>query len=224
MMRSIHRSSLIFILAIGLVTMDACRKKYEATSEDMVEYGWTLYEADDYFNSVTWFNEARIEDSKWKDAYNGLGWTWAKLMDLDSSIANFATGLEQEQDKWNPVDIQAEILAGLTFAYNAKGNDAKTIQYGRTFLDSMEIKTVKPLKPTWTFSHDPDSLLNHLDLRVTLAASYFATGKFDSTILQIKVIIDEINYPNVAVTDTTLNGRKLMAEQIKAIQKELRIK
>ena len=88
----------------------------------------------------------------------------------------------------------------------------------------MEIKTVKPSKPTWTFTHDPDSLLNHLDIRVTLAASYFAIGKFDSTILQMKVIINEIKYPNVAVTDTSLNGRKLMAEQIKAIQKALRIK
>jgi hypothetical protein len=42
---------------------------------------------------------------------NGLGWTYAKLMVLDSSIAHFTTGLEKTQNQWNPIDVQSEILA-----------------------------------------------------------------------------------------------------------------
>ncbi len=212
MMRRIQRPTLLFLLIIGVITIDACRKKYYATAEDMAEYGWELYEAKDFLNSNTWFNDAIVKDDMWKDGYNGLGWSYAKLMVLDSSIAHFKTGLNKEQDTWNPTDIQSEILAGLSFAYHAQGNDAKSIEYGRAFLDS----TVKPLKSGWIFSHD--SLLNYLDVRVTLAASYFATGKFDSTILQVTVILDSLNSSEVAVTDTTLEGRRQMAKQISTLQ------
>ena len=133
-------------------------------------------------------------------------------MVLDSSITHFESGLEKDQDEWNPTDVHSEILAGLSFAYHAKGNDAKAIEYGRAFLDS----TVKPLKLGWVFSHD--SLLNYLDVRVTLAASYFAKGKFDSTILQVTVILDSLNSSEIAVTDTTLEGRRQMAAQIADLQ------
>ncbi len=211
-MINFNRISLILLLSIGLLSIDACRKKFAATAEDMVDYGWVLYETNDYLNSNTWFQDAVNDDSEWKDAYNGLGWSYAKLMVLDSSINHFKTGLEKKQDQWSIINTQAEILAGLTFAYHAKGNDSKAIEYGRTFLDS----TVKPLEPGWIFTHD--SLLNYLDLRITLAASYFAKGKFDSTILQVTVILDSLNSSEVAITDTSLNGRKLMAKQIMSLQ------
>jgi len=217
MRRRLHKTTLLFFIAIGLITLDACRKKYYATAEDMAEYGWVMYETQDYLTSNTWFNSAVSEDANWMDGYNGLGWSYAKLMVLDSSINNFITGLGKPQDKWNPTNIHAEILAGLTFAYHAQGKDKKTIEYGRAFLDS----TVKPLKAGWVFSHDPDSLLNYLDVRITLAASYFSVGKFDSASLNVQVILDSLNSSVIAVSDTSLEGRKKMAEQISALQTSL---
>ena len=136
-------------------------------------------------------------------------------MVLDSSIDNFITGLSKPQDKWNPTDIHSEILAGLTFAYHAKGVDKKTIEYGRAFLDS----TVKPLKAGWVFAHD--SLLNYLDVHITLAASYFSVGKFDSASLNVQIVLDSLNSSVIAVSDTSLEGRKKMAEQISALQTSL---
>lgn len=217
MMKRIQRPTLLCLLIVGMITVDACRKKYYATAEDMAEYGWELYEAKDYLNSNTWFNDAVVEDSKWKDGYNGLGWTYAKLMVLDKSISNFETGLTKKQDDWNPTDIHSEILAGLTFAYHANKNDKKAIEYGRAFLDS----TIKDFTPGWTFSHD--SLLNYLDVRITMAAAYYATGKFDSTYTQLDVILDSIKLKDKSITqlpveDTTLIGRKKMAEQIMFLQ------
>ena len=212
MTRRMSKTTLLFIMAIGLITMDACRKKFYATAEDMAEYGWELFETKEYLPSNAWFLDAVSEDSDWKDGYNGLGWTYAKLMVLDSSISHFTTGLAKKQHQWNPIDVQSEILAGLTFANHALGKDAKVIQYGRTFLDS----TVKPLTAGWMFTHD--SLLNYLDVRITLAASYFAVGKFDSTILQVTVILDSLNSSELPITDTTLVGRKEMAKQIMTLQ------
>ena len=212
MTRRMSKTTLLFIMAIGLITMDACRKKFYATAEDMAEYGWVLFETKEYLPSNAWFLDAVSEDSDWKDGYNGLGWTYAKLMVLDSSISHFTIGLAKKQHQWNPIDVQSEILAGLTFANHALGKDAKVIQYGRTFLDS----TVKPLTAGWMFTHD--SLLNYLDVRITLAASYFAVGKFDSTILQVTVILDSLNSSELPITDTTLVGRKEMAKQIMILQ------
>ena len=212
MTRRMSKTTLLFIMAIGLITMDACRKKFYATAEDMAEYGWKLFETKEYLPSNAWFLDAVSEDSDWKDGYNGLGWTYAKLMVLDSSISHFTIGLAKKQHQWNPIDVQSEILAGLTFANHALGKDAKVIQYGRAFLDS----TVKPLTAGWMFTHD--SLLNYLDVRITLAASYFAVGKFDSTILQVTVILDSLNSSELPITDTTLVGRKEMAKQIMTLQ------
>ena len=212
MTRRMSKTTLLFIMAIGLITMDACRKKFYATAEDMAEYGWELFETKEYLPSNAWFLDAVSKDSDWKDGYNGLGWTYAKLMVLDSSISHFTTGLAKKQHQWNPIDVQSEILAGLTFANHALGKDAKVIQYGRAFLDS----TVKPLTAGWMFTHD--SLLNYLDVRITLAASYFAVGKFDSTIFQVTVILDSLNSSELPITDTTLVGRKEMAKQIMTLQ------
>jgi len=215
MTRRMSKTTLLFIMAIGLITMDACRKKFYATAEDMTEYGWELFETKEYLPSNAWFLDAVSKDSDWKDGYNGLGWTYAKLMVLDSSISHFTTGLAKKQHQWNPIDVQSEILAGLTFANHALGKDAKVIEYGRAFLDS----TVKPLTAGWMFTHD--SLLNYLDVRITLAASYFAVGKFDSTILQVTVILDSLNSSELPITDTTLVGRKEMAKQIMTLQNYL---
>ena len=206
------KTTLLFIMAIGLITVDACRKKFYASADDMAEYGWVLFETKEYLPSNAWFLDAVSEDSDWKDGYNGLGWTYAKLMVLDSSIFHFTTGLTKKQHQWNPIDTQSEILAGLTFANHAIGKDGKVIQYGRAFLDS----TVKPLTAGWIFTHD--SLLNYLDVRITLAASYFAVGKFDSTILQVTVILDSLNSSDLAITDTSLVGRIEMAKQIMTLQ------
>jgi len=215
MIRRLRKTTLLFMITIGVISIDACRKNYDATAEDMTEYGWVLYTAEDYLSSNEWFNSSIVENDKWKDGYNGLGWSYAKLMVIDTSIAHFITGLATEKDKWMTTDVQSEILAGLVFAYHAKGLDAAAVTYGRAFIDS----TAKPLTPGWIFSHD--SLLNHLDVRITLASSYFAVGKFDSASLQVQIVLDSLNSSVIAISDTSLEGRRKMAEQISSLQTSL---
>ncbi len=215
MIRRLRKTTLLFMITIGVISIDACRKNYDATAEDMTEYGWVLYTAEDYLSSNEWFKSSIVENDKWKDGYNGLGWSYAKLMVIDTSIAHFITGLATEKDKWMTTDVQSEILAGLVFAYHAKGLDAAAVTYGRAFIDS----TAKPLTPGWIFSHD--SLLNHLDVRITLASSYFAVGKFDSASFQVQIVLDSLNSSVIAISDTSLEGRRKMAEQISSLQTSL---
>ena len=215
MIRRLRKTTLLFMITIGVISIDACRKNYDATAEDMSEYGWVLYTAEDYLSSNEWFKSSIVENDKWKDGYNGLGWSYAKLMVIDTSIAHFITGLATEKDKWMTTDVQSEILAGLVFAYHAKGLDAAAVTYGRAFIDS----TAKPLTPGWIFSHD--SLLNHLDVRITLASSYFAVGKFDSASFQVQIVLDSLNSSVIAISDTSLEGRRKMPEQISSLQTSL---
>ena len=232
----LKKTGLTLIVLLGIFSIDACRKKYIATSEDMAKHGWVLYIDKDYINSNSWFRDATVKDSEWKDAYNGLGWSYAQLAGataqhvlLDSGISNFVNGLKKPIEEWeatddegNIIDVQAEILAGLTFSYHAKGKDSKVIEYGSAFLDSTTFNEKGLPAPNWYFSHDPDSLLNYLDVRITMAASYFAEGKFDSSIIQVSVILDSLKSSETPVTDTTLVGRKNIAEQIKSLQEYLR--
>ena len=134
MIRRLRKTTLLFMITIGVISIDACRKNYDATAEDMTEYGWVLYTAEDYLSSNEWFNSSIVENDKWKDGYNGLGWSYAKLMVIDTSIAHFITGLATEEDKWLTTDVQSEILAGLVFAYHAKGLDASVVTYGLSLI------------------------------------------------------------------------------------------
>ena len=232
----LKKTGLTLIVLLGLFSIDACRKKYIATSEDMAQHGWVLYIDKDYINSNSWFRDATVKDSEWKDAYNGLGWSYAQLAGataqhalLDSGISNLVNGLKKPIEEWqatddegNITDVQAEILAGLTFSYHAKGKDSKVIEYGSAFLDSTALDEEGIPAPGWFFSHDPDSLLNYLDVRITMAASYFAEGKFDSSVIQVSVILDSLKSAETPVTDTTLVGRTKIAEQIKSLQEYLR--
>ena len=119
------------------------QKDFSATAEHKASYGWEMYELKDYLKSKEWFTNSVMTNEKWKDGYNGLGWSYAKLLELDSldtenigSIRTFHRGLIQPKDPWNSTDVHLEILAGLTFAYHAKGNNSEAVKFGSALIDS----------------------------------------------------------------------------------------
>ena len=138
--RKIHT----FVLCVlALLLIDGCRKDFSATAEHKASYGWEMYELKDYLKSKEWFTNSVMTNEKWKDGYNGLGWSYAKLLELDSldtenigSIRTFHRGLIQPKDPWNSTDVHLEILAGLTFAYHAKGNNSEAVKFGSALIDS----------------------------------------------------------------------------------------
>ena len=58
----------------------------------MANYGWSLYEQAEYVDSYEWFSNSIREDLDYQDGYNGLGWTFGKLVELDSAIKTFMIG------------------------------------------------------------------------------------------------------------------------------------
>ena len=60
MIRRLRKTTLLFMITIGVISIDACRKNYDATAEDMTEYGWVLYTAEDYLSSNECFNSCLL--------------------------------------------------------------------------------------------------------------------------------------------------------------------
>jgi len=69
-------NKLFITIAVLMLIFAACRKQWNATEEDMANYGWTLYEQGDYLGSYEWFSNSILEDLNYQDGYNGLGWSF----------------------------------------------------------------------------------------------------------------------------------------------------
>jgi len=211
-------SRLLLSIFILLLIFAACRKQWNATEEDMADYGWTLYEQGEYLDSYEWFSNSIQEDLDYQDGYNGLGWTFGKLVELDSAVQVFDIGLTKPQ---NPrmIDIVAhDILAGLTFAHSALKHDSSVVHYGDSLIWLIKQKIGEK---TWIFPHD--STTNYLDVHVTLALSYYALSDFAESLGHVQSIKTALNpaSPPYVVNTTTIVGRDQLAAEIEYLQNYL---
>ena len=209
---------LLLGITMVMLIFAACRRQWNATEEDMANYGWILYEQGDYVGSYEWFSNSVREDENYQDGYNGLGWTFGKLVELDSAVQAFDVGLTKPQ---NPrmLDIVAhDILAGLTFAHSALKQHSSAVAYGDSLIWLLEQQKEDK---TWTFPHD--STTNYLDVHVTLALSYFALSDFTESLEHVQAIKTALNpaSPPYVVDINTVKGRNELAAEIEYLQNYL---
>ena len=209
---------LLLGITMVMLIFAACRREWNPTEEDMANYGWSLYEQGEYYDSYEWFSNSVREDENYQDGYNGLGWTFGKLVELDSAVQAFDVGLTKPQ---NPrmLDIVAhDILAGLTFAHSALKQHSSAVAYGDSLIWLLEQQ--KDDK-TWTFPHD--STTNYLDVHVTLALSYFALSDFTESLEHVQAIKTALNpaSPPYVVDTNTVRGRRQLAAEIEYLQNYL---
>ncbi len=203
--------------------MVSCRKQYRATEVDMANYGWLLFEnsveRSDYDDSKAWFLSSVNDDTMYMDGYNGLGWTNGKLTEIDSSLYYFERGLYFSQDIYDTTNVKHEIWAGLCFANNAKGLDSIAIVWGDSLISDL---TNGLTFLQWTFSHNnvnSTNIINHLDIRITLAASNFAVGEFDNSLTHMQTILSELESNTTLNSDVnTVTGRAELAVWIDSLQ------
>ena len=201
-----------------MIIFAACRKQWNATDEDMANYGWTLYEQGEYLDSYEWFSNSIQEDLDYQDGYNGLGWTFGKLVELDSAVQVFNIGLTKPQNS-RMLDIVAhDILAGLTFAHSALKHDSSVVHYGDSLIWLIKQKIGEK---TWIFPHD--STTNYLDVHITLALSYYALSDFTESLGHVQAIKTALNpaSPPYVVNTTTIIGRDQLAAEIEYLQNYL---
>ncbi len=211
------------ITLILIFTAGSCRKQYKATEMDLADYGWLLFEKavgkSDYTDSKKWFLLSVNEDTTYMDGYNGLGWSFGKLTELDSSIYYFERGLKFTPSIIDTTNIRYELWAGLCFANNAKGQDAAAVIWGDSLIENLSAGL---LTNAWTFTHNNtngNNIINHLDLRVTMAASHFAEGQFSSSVSHLQTILTELSSTSTFDPDVnTVSGRAELAVWIDSLQ------
>ena len=209
---------LFLYMAVLMLLFAACRKQWNATEEDMANYGWSLYEQSEYLASYEWFSYSILEDEHYQDGYNGLGWSYGKLVELDSAIQAFEVGLTKPQNPRIVNIVAYDILAGLTFAHSALKHDSSAISYGDSliWLISQQIG-----EKTWIFPHD--STTNYLDIHLTLALSYYALSDFTESLDNVQDIKTALNpaSPPYVVNTNTVQGREELAAEIEYLQNYL---
>ena len=147
-----------------------------------------------------------------------MGWSFGKLVELDSAVQVFEIGLTKPQ---NPrmLDIVAhDILAGLTFAHSALKHDSSAVNYGDSLIWLIGQKIGEK---TWVFPHD--STTNYLDVHVTLALSYYALSDFTESLGHVQKIKTALNptSPPWLVNTATIVGRDQLAAEIEYLQNYL---
>lgn len=208
------KTLVILVLSGMILQFSGCRKTITPTEEELAAYGWVLYDEGNWLESNHWFGESIIEDSSYQDGYNGLGWTFGKLQEPDSSVKYFEQGLGWTQDPNLETNVRRELWAGLCFILTADGRDSSSVIYG----DSLLTDIANDIPSRWTFSHD--TTLNHLDLRLSMAISRYALSEFSTSLLHVQAILEAISPSTTTfVPDiNTVAGRRELADQMETLR------
>tara|TARA_B100000029_G_scaffold346487_1_gene338858 strand:+ start:408 stop:1055 length:648 start_codon:yes stop_codon:yes gene_type:complete len=212
MMNKLKTTFAIIGMVFCFIFFPNCRGGIIATEEDLSSYGWVMYEAANFEDARQWFGDAIRKDSSYYDSYNGMGWTMGHLRQADSSVYYFDKYLSMDSNFEDVLDF----YAGLSFGYNAKGDDENAREYCNLFFGNQN----PILDPDWYFSHNEK--INYLDVRLILAVSEFRLALFENCQTNINKIYKEAGLSTVVDVDvTTVQGRSDLAEHLSILQKTL---
>jgi tetratricopeptide (TPR) repeat protein len=167
----------------------------QKTAGQVTAEGWSAYSAKNYTDASARFAEALTLDANFVDAYNGAGWSNAKLNAMPGAVASFTTGLTKD-----PANIQ--IKAGLAFVYSVQKEYALSIQRGNEVLAADSV---------WSFSRDLS--IGAADIHLMLAEDYFAQGDFSASLQQVQKLNALFN-ANVS----TPSGRAALSAEIERLR------
>ncbi|MFQ5825121.1 MAG: tetratricopeptide repeat protein [bacterium] len=147
------------------------------SAEELTEEGWQAFESDNFALAATKFDSAVISDANFVDAYHGAGWSYGRLGEFLKANENFEKAIELDS-------TLIEAHAGASLVFHALNR----------FLDSIEEANITlDAEPDFVFSHDPS--VDALDIRITLALSYYSIADFVNAAAQMD-IIDPVNSPH----------------------------
>lgn len=188
---------LIAVLIPSLVLIYGCGedKVTPPTVEQLIEQGWTKFEAGNNPGASADFKAAIGMSADTNEAYLGLG--WAELRQSHAGMAEkaFLTYLSKDSDS-------NDARAGLALAYHAQDKFEDAIDMAEAVLDAGQ---------DWNLSRVPE--INYLDLALVLAESYYATGDFSQSLLVVQQYFDDSFNPDV----NTNAGRDQLAAKLESL-------
>jgi tetratricopeptide (TPR) repeat protein len=194
-------------LAVGALCLAGCGGGSTGTRKGAPEWtldGWTAFEAGDYAGAVPDFQQAVSADPNYADAYNGLGWSYAKLDRLSDAVTQFSLG--RSKGGMSTL-VRYEIFAGRAFAYNAQGG----LNVAYAIADAETVVTYSP-----GFSFRLDGEVTAADVRLLLAECYASQGSFVEALAQVQVLA-----PSFQADVTTAAGRAALLDQVEWLKTQV---
>jgi len=146
------------------------------TTQELVDEGWSAFEAGDFATAEAKFDTAITNDGSLVDAYNGRAWSRARKRKYTQARQDFEQALSLD------IDFQ-EARAGLALVLHVLNEFQEAIDAAQTVLSAA---------PDFVFSHDTS--VTTASLRIVLAHSYFSLGQYEQAAQQLD-ILDPVNAP-----------------------------
>jgi tetratricopeptide (TPR) repeat protein len=134
---------------------------------DWTAEGWEAWTAGDFDDAIRYFGNAIKIDDNYMPAYNGLGWTYMRLQDTESSVIYFEDGILYGAGYPNTDADKRALYVGLAYALEASDEFLGSVTAGETYL---------AMDPNGVWIHPHDTRLTAYDAYIILAVDYFARG------------------------------------------------
>lgn len=176
--KSFHITLLVLFLISILAGCEDTIVNVSNPSEEAITLtaqGWIAFEQKDYPRALSLFHTATGKNPLYADAYNGLGWTYARVDSLQKSIQYF--------------DIALGIYFNFIDAY--AGRSFVSLALGKYQDAITAVGKVQDLGiPFYVFRHDPNISIN--DLLLVKAQSYFLLRNYTAA----QELIDRLDPSN----------------------------
>jgi tetratricopeptide (TPR) repeat protein len=182
-------------IALCAMLLSCSTSPSDKSASQLVQEGWQAYAAKNFPAALSNFDEAIAKDGNLTDAYNGAGWTNAKLGNLSTSVSRFTTGLQKDAGS-------LEIKAGLSFVFNAIGDYVQSLTMAQAVITA---------NANWSFSRD--GTVSVADLRLVMAAGYFAQGEYSLSLQQVQLL-----NASFQADITTIPGQAALAQEIERLR------
>lgn len=159
----------------------------------LVAEGWSLFSQGQYNQAISKFNAAADQDSDLAEAYDGLGWCYARLGMLDASLEKFTYVLS------SLVDPSQDRYAGISLVYLAMKN----------YEDASNMSNWALVVYGEVYQFDHDSAVTDVTLRLVRAISRFHLGLYESAADDV----EELGGPTL-----NPNASDFVSKLLKAIQ------
>ena len=156
----------------------------ETAFQRLTEQGWLAFSQGNYEQAVDSFELAKQTNSLYMDAYNGLGWAYARLDSLSLAQNYFTMCMVSEENE----QVFKDACAGRSFVNLALNDYIRAIEDVNNAIRDIDESGYYYVYNDYVFRHEPD--ITRDDLLLVMAESYFMTGNYDSC-FTILVLIDD---------------------------------
>ncbi len=174
----------------------------EDTAASLTAEGWELFEQGKYAEAIEKFNDALALDDTYADAYNGLGWSNAKLDELLDALTNFDLCID------NGMSDEPDPYAGKAVVY--RDYDAASDHFSQAITAAL---TALEKDRRYVFSHYTS--FDWKDLMIVLAQCYFALKDYTTANAWVDSLPD--SHPADPQSETFVSDLSAEIERLESI-------